>query len=405
MRNSQFNEQNTDQSLLEVYSDDGNLLLTNLQNHVHTQAHTEIMSNLPLLKQGREVRIRKKINKSIWEIKGLRLAIKEVVLNIFWFEKLGPGRDPNDYSIRYENEKDWSSNNDFIWFDQSETIEAILNQIKKYGQNMSPVFITGEVGTGKNIVANELFKACVASNSPILSQKPMIIIDCILMTIKKWKWMLEHTSSAFMEVGRIIHIKNVEVLSVPFIKQMHEYFKDGDFYSHNKVIFSYSCRNSDEEPDEICRLFANNLGCLKLQLPALRNRRQDIPYLIQLCRQEVNRKSEKVQVQVDFSQEAVEVMQQFYWEDNLEQLKRVVRELVLNAREFYISREEVEAALKKEVQQPVRSISGINVNQTLDDITKDIILLVLQEVNMNHTQAAKRLGISRSTLWRKLQQS
>ncbi|MHA6534703.1 AAA-type ATPase lid domain-containing protein [Paenibacillus sp. BAC0078] len=400
MKEEHMNDVFTEQSLIEVYDDDGNVLLTTLQSNIHAEAKAEMLSRLPLLRQGREVRIRKKINRSIWEIKGLRLSVRGICLNIFLFEKLGPGRDPNDYSIRFENEKDWSSSKDFIWFDQSAAIEEVIAQIKRYGQSMSPVFIVGEIGTGKNIVANELYKACLMSKNHLLRHKPMMIVDCILMTGKKWRWLLENTSSAFMEVGHIIYIKNVEVLSVPFIKQMHEYFKDGDFYSHNKVIFSYSCRNSDEEPDEICRLFANNMGCLKLQLPTLRSRKADIPHLVKLCREEMNGPPDRAGV--DFEQAALEAMQEFNWKDNLEQLKRVVEELTLNARGPRITKEEVEATLRKESQRPERSISGVDVNQTLDVITKDIISLVLQEENMNHSKAAKRLGISRSTMWRKL---
>ncbi len=326
------------------------------------------------------------------------MNIQGISMNLFLFEKLGPGGEHNDYAIRFEDEQDWDR--DHIWFDQSAAIEEIIAQIHKYGQSMSPVIIIGEVGTGKNIVANELYKTCFLNKDHFIRQKPLMIIDCILMTSKKWKWILEHSNSPFMEIGHIIYIKNVEVLSVSFIKQMHEYFKDGAVYSHNKIIFSYSCRNSDDEPDEICRLFANNLGCLKLQLPTLRSRKESIPNLIRLCRHEMNETPEKARI--DFEAEAVELMRDFYWEDNLEQLKRVVEELALNAMGSCITKAEVAATLKKESQRPQRSISSINMNQTLDDIMKDIILLVLQEENMNQSKAAKRLGIGRSTMWRKL---
>ncbi len=48
------------------------------------------------------------------------------------------------------------------------------------------------------------------------------------------------------------------------------------------------------------------------------------------------------------------------------------------------------------------ALQSLNLNQTLDDIESDIIRIVLEEENNNQSNAAKRLGINRSTLWRKL---
>jgi transcriptional regulator with PAS, ATPase and Fis domain len=64
----------------------------------------------------------------------------------------------------------------------------------------------------------------------------------------------------------------------------------------------------------------------------------------------------------------------------------------------------VENVLSRENNpQTISSEIGINLNRTLDEITHDIVLRVFKEEKTNQTRTAKRLGISRSTLWRMLQ--
>ncbi|MDF2925919.1 MAG: Response regulator containing CheY-like receiver, AAA-type ATPase, and DNA-binding domain [Paenibacillaceae bacterium] len=387
-----------DKSLLVVFGADGGLQQSTLPPHLYEAAEGELRGVLPALAHAGELKFRLKLQRSLWEIRGLHLP--GAGSSLFLFERMGPAPRPNDYSIRFENEQDWKMAKDSIWFDGSAAIEEVLRQIRQYGRNMTPVFIAGEIGTGKNIVANELYKAFLAYKKQPDWQRPLMIIDCILMTEKKWRWLLESSNSEFMDTGHVIYMKNVEVLSVPFIKKLHEFFKDGSIYACNKIIFSYSCPNSDKEPDEYGRLFANNFGCLKLELPTLRSRREDLPRLIDLCRLELQRIYK--QNIPGFEQDAVWAMQQFYWEDNLEQFKRAMEQLVLRTEHEKVTGEEVAAMLRREAQRSLRSVYGINMQQNLERITRDIILLVLREENMNQSKAAKRLGIGRSTMWRKI---
>lgn len=391
-----------DKSPVVVFSEHGDVQKCTLPAHMYECVEKELLGLLPALASAGELKFRLKLERSLWEIKGLHLPGGGISLHLFLFERIGPAPRSNDYSIRFENERDWKMTKDSIWFDGSAAIEEVIRQIRQYGRNMSPVFITGEIGTGKNIVANELYKAFLAYKRQPDWQRPLMIIDCILMTEKKWRWVLESSDSELMDTGHVIYIKNVEVLSIPFIKKIHEFFKDGAIYTRNKMIFSYSCRNSDEEPDEYCRLFANNFGCLKLELPTLRSRRGDIPRLIDLCRLELQRIYK--QNIPGFEKDAALAMQQFYWEDNLEQFKRAMEQLVLRTEHEKVTAEEVALMLRREAQRSLRSVYGINMQQTLEEITRDIILLVLREENMNQSKAAKRLGISRSTMWRKIRE-
>lgn len=97
------------------------------------------------------------------------------------------------------------------------------------------------------------------------------------------------------------------------------------------------------------------------------------------------------------------LMKEFSWMQNLNQLYRVMKELVI-LEDFYISKEHVERILEKEEKYHTASphTSSINLNKTLDEITYDIIQTILKEEGGNKEKTATRLGIGRSTLWRKL---
>ena len=70
----------------------------------------------------------------------------------------------------------------------------------------------------------------------------------------------------------------------------------------------------------------------------------------------------------------------------------------------YISEHYVKIVLDKERKIYDSSAQTVNIKGTLDEITRSIITSVLASEKMNQTKTAKRLGISRSTLWKKLKQ-
>ena len=147
--------------------------------------------------------------------------------------------------------------------------------------------------------------------------------------------------------------------------------------------------------------------CLVLRIPPLRERVQDIPNITTLYISQANVEFGK-QV-VGLESEAMELMQQFGWPQNLAQFKRVIRQLIISTNDYYIKTDVVRQALSQESPssqytfqlQPGYEI--LNLNQNLDSINYDVSRIVLEQEHMNKTKTAERLGISRSTLWRILQ--
>ena len=144
---------------------------------------------------------------------------------------------------------------------------------------------------------------------------------------------------------------------------------------------------------------------MKLQLPPLRERVEDLSNIATLYISQANTELGK-QV-VGFEAGAMDLIRSFSWSQNLAQFKRMIRELIAQTDGDYISVDHLRTALHQETQlfvpvlQPGYAI--INLEQSLEEINRDIAQIVLEQENMNRTKTVEHLQISRTTLWRMLQ--
>ena len=107
---------------------------------------------------------------------------------------------------------------------------------------------------------------------------------------------------------------------------------------------------------------------------------------------------------VGLEPEAVSLLKDYSWPGNYNQFKRIMTELFAITDTSYIKAASVSRLLLRE--QPAASTGGgipFDLNRTLEEINLDIVRRVLAEEKGNQSQAAKRLGISRTTLWRMMQ--
>jgi len=102
---------------------------------------------------------------------------------------------------------------------------------------------------------------------------------------------------------------------------------------------------------------------------------------------------------------ALDLLKDFGWEHDIDQLKRVVRTLMLESSGPYITAEDTQRILHTEKNKVIAqgAISKkVDFSGTLDEIMNSVVKAIVEEEGMNQSRAAKRLGISRSTMWRRL---
>lgn len=142
------------------------------------------------------------------------------------------------------------------------------------------------------------------------------------------------------------------------------------------------------------------LAEVTLPLPSLRERKEDIEGLSLLYINEYNAKYGK-QV-VGLRDEAREELERFEWRGNIHQLRQVIEEAVLLAKGLYIEQGEISEVLSTRRMRTEYGKPDFDLSGTLEEIEQRIIQQVLLEEGMNQVKTAERLGISRTTLWRKI---
>lgn len=285
---------------------------------------------------------------------------------------------------------------DMGYYSSSHSVGNIMEMLDKYSQSALPLVIIGEDGTGKD-------RAALYIHTKGAEQYRLYyLIHCGKTKEKEWNYLYHHSESPLMEAEHTIYFKHIDALSQEEFHDLIQFIKDTRLWKRNRLIFSFvSCSENSMQESKLHTIFHNISGLL-LKLPALRDRSDDIPRLATLYINKLN-VSLKRQI-VGFEPKALSALHNFPWYGNLDQFKRVIRELMILTTNSYISYENTMRILHQETsfhtENGMESIYQLNIANTLDDITYDIARIVLEQENGSHTKTAQRLGVSRTTLWR-----
>lgn len=311
------------------------------------------------------------------------------------------------YGIQYSTWKDAEENFSSSFYGITGSIASFQTTVEHINQTSLPIMLSGETGTGKEQLARAIY--CKSQ----LRTNPLITVNCTLLGDRNWNFLTNHYNSPFNDNNNTIYLKDITSLPPNRRQQLLSIIIDTNLCRRNRVIFSSSClAGQGISPDAM--EFVNQLSCLTVQLPPLRERTSEIPTLTSLYLNTLN-VSMTNQI-IGLEPEAMELLQNYSWPCNYTQFKRVLSELALITTTPYIQKEQTAALLEKEQQTdaPV-SLSScpgtagsfsrshtIDLTRPLSEITQDIIRIVLEDCNGNQSAAAKQLGIGRSTLWRYL---
>ena len=268
--------------------------------------------------------------------------------------------------------------------------------LHKLNQTTDPVMLFGSDGTGKEQMAGIIYTQSSYSN------KPMAIIDCSLVTKERgWTFLTEHTNSPFSDTSTTIYIREIEYLSDSQFQEVFSIIRDLNLHKRNRIIFS--CTLAENEPiPQRCQLLINHFYCQTFWIPQLKDNREEIPNLANLYISILN--MELAKEIIGLEPDATVMLQNYQWPGNYNQFRRIMRDLAIMTDTPYMKASSVSKILLRESPiLPSQETSGLDLNRTLEEINLDILRITLAKEDGNQTAAAKRLGISRTTLWRMLQ--
>lgn len=286
----------------------------------------------------------------------------------------------------------------FVGLDLSyDSSQSLTQEIARQGGSTLPVIIVGEYGTGKERVAKMLYQSAGDKN-------PCYCIDFDELDAKGFVHLLGNPNSCLLRNENTIYLKNIHTLPEEKLQKLLGFIENSRLHLRNRLIISLTTSLDGLNQKFAYRLINSRIPCLTLKLNPLRHRTEDIPGLLGVFLGEINA-AWGIHL-MGCEPEGVELLKKFGWEYNLGQLKRVLSALAAISKGPYILASDVRWVLENESRGSHLPESGgvkLNLNQCLSSITRDILAAVLTEEGMNQTKAAKRLGISRTTLWRMMQ--
>ena len=297
---------------------------------------------------------------------------------------------------------------------EAPAMRPVLELIAQVGPSDANVLITGEHGTGKEIVARLLHAASPRSRMPLVAVNAGGLPEGTFESE-----IFGHVKGAFTDaradrVGRF-ELANGgtlfldEIANVPIRQQAKllrvletgELERVGSSQTRRVDVRILSATNAQLHEEAKAGNFREDLlfriNTVEIHLPALRDRREDIPLL---AAHFLNRNRARYRKQVcGFSPAAMQHMMQYSWPGNVRELEHTVERAVLLCRG-----EEIEPAnLAIASTRPTGSFESISENMGIDEVEALLIKKVLRRCDGNISQAAEALGLSRSALYRRIE--
>ncbi|WP_431026960.1 sigma 54-interacting transcriptional regulator [Lysinibacillus sp. LZ02] len=305
-------------------------------------------------------------------------------------------------------------------FSQVVSKSTQMRQVKKEALVASnshlPIFITGENGTGKSLLAKCIHEAskrtghfiavnCAAIPQELMESEFFGYVDGAFTGAKRGgkpgKFELADKGTLFLdEIGDMPLALQAKLLRV---LQEHEIERLGDTKPRkvNVRIITATNKNLQELVEK--KLFREDLyyriHVIHLHMPSLQGRQEDIILLSERFLHHIIEREQKAIV--GFTPEAMQALTQYTWPGNVRQLENAIE----RASHFCDGRFIQVHHLPSEIQ-PVTTVTNINLTrkERHADLERLLILETLQQCNGNKTEAARKLGISRTALYNKLKQ-
>ena len=300
---------------------------------------------------------------------------------------------------------------------RSQGLTDVLNTIARIAKTNASVLITGESGTGKELIAEAIHINSLRAKHPFVK----VNLGGISQSLFESE-MFGHKKGAFTDAsadrtGRFemadkgtIFLDEIGDLDLSCQVKLLRVLQDqtfevlGDSRPRKTDIRVVSATNADLRKMVNERTFREDLfyriNLITVKLPALRERREDIPLLV---RHFADRQAETNGLpRTEFSADAMQFLSRLSYPGNIRELKNLVERTILVSGKPTLDASDFDAQyIRHNDQKAAESTSFIGM--TLDEIERQTILQALERHKGNLSQVAMVLGISRAALYRRLE--
>ncbi len=299
---------------------------------------------------------------------------------------------------------------------RSDAMMKVFSLVKTVAPSRANVLIYGESGTGKELIANAIHQ-----NSP-RKRRPFVKVNCgaLPLTLLESE-LFGYEKGAFtgavktkpgrfeMADGGTILLDEIAETGPEFQVRLLRVLQEGTFERvggtetlHSDVrVIAASNKRLDElvAKGDFREDLYYRLKVVSIDLPPLRERRDDIPMLVEHFLEEFSRFYEKPKTRI--ANRAMSMLQNYQWPGNVRQLKNVIEgSVVMTTGEIGVS------DLPEEIQAEGKNVSQVTISaeSSLKDAERELIQAALIHYGGNRAQTARSLGLGRKTLYRKMEE-
>ena len=295
-------------------------------------------------------------------------------------------------------------------------IRGVYRVIEQAAPTQASVLISGESGTGKELIAQTIHELSPRSSFPFVAINcaaiPETLLESEIFGHEKGAFTgahdrrtgvfeLAHRGTLFLdeiaEMQPATQVKLLRVLQERTFRRLggrQEQSVDVRVIAATNVNPLEASRSGKLREDLFYRLNVFNID-----LPPLRERREDIPLLVQAFITEFNKMNNKGIRAVD--QDTLYVLEHYPWPGNIRELRNVIERATILAEGDFIEMKHLPPTLVAKGEESLPTLT-IGPGTTVDEAERKLILLTLEHCRNNKTRAAEVLGISLKTLHNKL---
>lgn len=355
-------------------------------------------------------------------------AIKATRLGAFDFLEKPIDRDKllisvrnafNESKLRQENidiKKRLSEDEKIIG--NSAALHNIFELIDKVATTDARILITGENGTGKELVARAIHEKSDRSKSSFVDVNcaaiPTELIESELFGHEKGSF----TGAHQQRIGRFeladggtLFLDEVGDMSLQAQAKVLRAIEDGKIERVGggkkiKVDVRIISATNKDLPEEITKGnfredLLHRLNVIPIHIPPLRERKDDIPLLVKHFGKEISSKHKKANP--EFSNDAIELLRSLSWPGNIRELRNVIERIIILVNKNIIARKDIEFLLPLEKLTMQDMFSDANSFQEFKEkAERAFILKQLESNNWNISKTAEMLEIQRSHLYNKM---
>ena len=300
---------------------------------------------------------------------------------------------------------------------RSKEMKLVLEMIRKVAKTDATILIIGESGTGKELVAKAIHHQSPRSDKPFLvincGALPETLLESELFGYTKGSFtgatankrgLFEEANLGTLfldEIGDTSFSTQVKLLRVLQEQEIRRIGSNFPVKINVRILAATNMKLEDLVNEGKFREdLYYRLSVIPLLIPPLRERKEDIPALVdhflQKYSRELNKKASSV------SPEVLKILMNYHWRGNVRELENCIERAVILSPNTVISPDDLSLGLlgHKAETETLKSMESL----TLKELEKRYIMEILEQYDWNQAKVAKKLGIGRNTLWRKIKQ-